>query len=286
MGFSCGGNHKVLNPDGTENTSAVFIGNINPIRYRSYYFDTETGLYYLQTRYYDPQIGRFINIDDISYLEPEAINGLNLYAYCGNNPVMRVDPDGNAWWHWLIGVGIIVACAALTVVTAGGFAAAGTAFASVLTATVAPTALSAVFAGATIGAMAIGTAGMIIGGMSGENGWSWENASQGFMIGSIAGAIVGGAWGGTHYALQNAGKMAIRTNVNNLANNPLDEFVTIGPRDGGISNYVRSISQTGDYGQIFASKLSNGMYQIANGHHRVAALRQLGYKFVNIFLVP
>ena len=49
--------------------------------------------------------------------------------------------------------------------------------------------------------------------------------------------------------------MAIRININNLVNNPLDEFVTVGPKDGRISEYVRSISQTGDYGQIFASKL-------------------------------
>ncbi len=105
------------------------------------------------------------------------------------------------------------------------------------------------------------------------------------MAGSIVGVIIGGACGGTHYALKNAGKMDIRTNINNLANNPLDEFVTTGPKDGVISNYVLSISQTGDYGQIFASKLPNEMYQIANGDHRVAAIRQLGYKYVKFFLV-
>ena len=192
---------------------------------------------------------------------------------------MNIDLDGHAWYHWLIGAAIIVACAALTVVTAGGFA-------SVVTATVAPTALSAVFAGATIGAVTIGTAGLVIGGMSGEEGWSWENASQGFMIGSIAGAVIGGAWGGTHYALQNTGKMAIKTSINNLVNNPEDDFVKVGTKDGGISDYVRSISQSSDYGKIFANKLPNGMYQIANGHHRVAALRKLGYKFVRFFLVP
>lgn len=55
----------------------------------------ETGLYYLNIRYYDPSIGRFINADDISYIQPTDINGLNLYAYCGNNPVMYTDPNGN-----------------------------------------------------------------------------------------------------------------------------------------------------------------------------------------------
>ncbi|MBO5223936.1 MAG: hypothetical protein J6C23_05435 [Clostridia bacterium] len=265
---------------------AGHIVNFNRFYYRSYFLDYDTGLYYLKSRFYDPKAHRFLSPDDTKYLDPQTPYGTNLYAYCGNDPVNHIDPSGHAWYHWAIGAGIIVLCAALTVVTAGGFAAAGTAFASVVSATMAPTALSAVFAGATIGAAAIGTAGMVIGGMSGEDGWSWENASQGFMAGSIAGAVIGGAWGGAHYALQSAGKMAIRTNINNLVNNPLDEFVTVGPKDGGISGYVRSISQTGDYGQIFASKLPNGMYQIADGHHRVAALRQLGYRYVNFFLVP
>ncbi|MBQ3016530.1 MAG: hypothetical protein IJD79_07105 [Clostridia bacterium] len=56
--------------------SATDIANLNPFRYRSYYFDTETNLYFLKTRYYDPKIGRFITIDDISYIAPDTINGV------------------------------------------------------------------------------------------------------------------------------------------------------------------------------------------------------------------
>ena len=92
--YDAWGNHKVLNPDGTENTSSTFIGNINPLRYRGYYYDSDLGLYYLITRYYDPEIGRFISADGIEYLDPETIGGLNLFAYCNNNPVMGVDPTG------------------------------------------------------------------------------------------------------------------------------------------------------------------------------------------------
>ena len=51
--------------DGKKNTSASFIGHINPLRYRGYYYDRETRLYYLQSRYYDPAICRFINADGL-----------------------------------------------------------------------------------------------------------------------------------------------------------------------------------------------------------------------------
>ena len=71
------------------------MASVNPFRYRSYYYDTETGFYYLQSRYYDPAIGKFINADDISYLgADDELTGYNLYSYCGNNPVMYADPEG------------------------------------------------------------------------------------------------------------------------------------------------------------------------------------------------
>ena len=72
------------------------IGTLNPFRYRSYYYDAETGLYYLINRYYDPELGRFISPDHIGYMteQMESINGCNLYAYCLNNPIMGVDPEG------------------------------------------------------------------------------------------------------------------------------------------------------------------------------------------------
>ena len=82
----------------------VTLANLNPFRYRGYYYDSETGLYYLQTRYYDPEVGRFISRDSIEYADPETICGLNLYAYCGNNPVMFTDLCGTSWSSFWNGV--------------------------------------------------------------------------------------------------------------------------------------------------------------------------------------
>lgn len=78
--------------DGKKTTDATFIGHINPLRYRGYYYDAETGFYYLQSRYYDSAICRFINADG---LFTDGFIGANLFAYCANNPVNTTDPTGN-----------------------------------------------------------------------------------------------------------------------------------------------------------------------------------------------
>ena len=65
----------------------------NPFRYRGYYYDVESELYYLNSRYYDPQTGRFINADDTDTLlySLSELTDKNLFAYCDNNPIMRMD---------------------------------------------------------------------------------------------------------------------------------------------------------------------------------------------------
>ena len=73
------------------------VTNLNPFRYRGYYYDTETGLYYLQSRYYNPYWGRFLNADGYINANGDLI-GFNMYAYCSNNPVMRVDYCGTNWF--------------------------------------------------------------------------------------------------------------------------------------------------------------------------------------------
>ena len=90
------GKVTVQNPSGTTNTSSSFIGNINPLRYRGYYYDTETGFYYLQSRYYDPAICRFINADEFVTTDVTSLLGGNMFAYCLNNPVNMIDCEGES----------------------------------------------------------------------------------------------------------------------------------------------------------------------------------------------
>ena len=83
-------------PYGKVLSAAGSMAGINPLRYRGYYFDSESGFYYLQSRYYDPAICRFINAD--TYVSTgQDILGHNMFAYCGNNPVIRIDIGGNRW---------------------------------------------------------------------------------------------------------------------------------------------------------------------------------------------
>ena len=92
---------------------------INPLRYRGYYYDSETGFYYVSSRYYDPEIGRFLSPDstDILTASPLVHTDKNLYAYCDNNPVVRADGSGE-FWHIVVGavVGAVISTG-VTVIT-------------------------------------------------------------------------------------------------------------------------------------------------------------------------
>ena len=101
---------SIKDASGNEITDVNHIANVNPIRYRGYYYDTETGFYYLRSRYYDPITSRFISQD--SQLNGGLL-GNNMFAYCENNPVNMVDSDGDFCVSALIGVAILAVGASI-----------------------------------------------------------------------------------------------------------------------------------------------------------------------------
>ena len=106
--YGAWGNYSVHDDKGAKITKASFIGHINPLRYRGYYYDRETRLYYLQSRYYDFANCRFINADTFATTDANGFLSANMFAYCENNPVMRTDEDGEVA-HIIVGAIIGVA---------------------------------------------------------------------------------------------------------------------------------------------------------------------------------
>lgn len=163
------------------------IGQYNPIRYRGYYYDNETGFYYLNSRYYDPETGRFLNADNAISGTGESVQGYNLFTYCFNNPINMSDPDGN-WPKWVekVVTAVVIAAVVTTavVVTAGAAAA-------VLGASTAV--VSGVMAGAAIGgltASAVNIGTQII--KKGADKISYREVVKSAFWGSSAGAASGG----------------------------------------------------------------------------------------------
>ena len=198
------------------------LAHANPIRYRGYYYDEATKLYYLNARYYNPQWRRFISPDDTAYLDPETPNGLNLYAYCNNDPVNYSDPSGHSWesfWNgvgdwfsdnWVklaIGAGVVIAGAIVTAATCGTglgfFAAFGGALLTSAKAVAISTAISAGI-GLTVGGITTG---------------SWEGALDGMLDGIADGFMWGGIFAGGAQILSGAFKAyaQIANHYNKLA---------------------------------------------------------------------
>ncbi len=272
--YDAWGNCKILkDTDG--------IGEINPFRYRSYYYDTETKLYYLQTRYYDPETGRFISQDDVSYLDPEHINGLNLYAYCGNNPVMFTDPNGTTkWWEWLITAIVIVvtvvAVVAISVATAG----LGTAIAGALGGGM----LGGILGGAIGGAVTGAITGAIVGASislvsqgltNGYGNVSWSNvglsALEGCISGAISGAVLGAISGAARVGF--AAKAWHTGQSGSSYKNMMEHFVRHG-KDMGF----KTASQ---YTNAAKGVIKNGKY-IINKNAYISLVQPGKYNFVGV----
>ncbi len=98
-----------------QDTSGCNIATINPYRYRSYYYDADTGLYYLQSRYYDAGVGRFVNGDSTDYIALDnTVNACNMFCYCQNSPTLSADPNGHGPFL-AIGVQFVITVGRLTI---------------------------------------------------------------------------------------------------------------------------------------------------------------------------
>ena len=170
----------------TVSGSQPALGALNPLRYRGYYYDAETELYYLNSRYYDPDTGRFLNADEVDFLGADkSLSSYNLFIYCKNNPINHFDVDGNwslpNWAKVAVGAAATLAAVAVTVATGG-------AAAPVLIGVVAST-----IGGAATGAIQHRVA---TGSWEGAGKAALNGAADGFMTGglcALGGSVVGGA---------------------------------------------------------------------------------------------
>ena len=160
------------------------LATINPLRYRGYYYDTETGLYYVSSRYYDSEIGRWINADDTAFMGVDGtLLSYNLFTYCKNNPIMGYDPTGN--WDWdlfgkvLITTVIVVGClTGVGAIAAAAAAATATSVAAAVTVSVTTAGISTALS-AVDGAIC-----------AQQSGGKWYDGAMAGAIGGSAGALV------------------------------------------------------------------------------------------------
>lgn len=158
------------------------IGKINPFRYKGYYFDIETNMYYCKTRYYVPEWCRWLNADNPKALETDDILDLNLFCYCKNNPIIFSDENGDWGKFWTCFIAGVVAVAAVAVIAAVTVATGGAA--------------GPVIVGALVGAGVNGGMNIVEQGFS--KGWDKIDYGEAFisaMSGAVTGALGGSAFG-------------------------------------------------------------------------------------------
>ena len=249
--------------------------SLNPFKYRGYYYDTDTGFYYLNSRYYDPATGRFINADDIIPEISESVKGYNLFAYCFNNPINMSDGEGT-WPSWatklIIGTVCAVAAVAITVATAG------TGAAAIVPALIAVGKTVAISA-ATGAALSTISNRVTTGSWEGSGKAALNGLVDGYMWGGIG--ALGSAGVG---ALQANGALPKRVKIDKLVNNPQDPYTAIEPKQGLVVEKINEYLSTGKYEYPSVIKMNNGLYEIANGHHTIQALKSLGKKTIKVFI--
>ena len=241
-------------------TTNQIIARANPIRYRGYYYDVETELYYLNARYYSPIWRRFISPDDTAYLDSESVNGLNLYAYCFNDPINYADPSGCFPVLAVILCGIALVGMGLTI---GGVASDNNTLTAVGLGMVGAAAL---VSGGIALARAIATGATltgIIGGVTATAGLG----SLGFMSAEIQEATGNGNW-----IMDTTGMSDGLYNTLLLSTAAI---ATLGTAASSVSSAfnIKSINGFGKYGDYYGIKFQTGA-----GKTRVLSFHNHGHK--------
>ena len=247
---------KVLSVSGSLSST---VGAANPFRYRGYYYDTETGWYYLNSRYYDPNVGRFLSPDNANLLlaSPRALTDKNLYAYCDNNPVMRTDDNGD-FWHIAVGgllgglIGGIAQVASNIIEGENAFDGVGAAFISgAASGALASTGVGIV--GSIVGNAGISMAENVVTQVIDNNGFDDFDVGDMLIdgaIGGISGAIGGGGSGSKH--LNKLGKQTIKRTLNTTVNKGVKE---------GIKELGRAFSYYAKNTRAYYIALKNGIWK-------------------------
>ena len=246
----------------------------------------------MQSRYYDPAIRRFINAD--GYVNANGdILGFNMYAYCGNNPVMYVDYTGEAWYHWAIGAAVVIGFAALTIATCGGsLVAAGTAVGMVASGSAAFTTASTVAAAGFIGSATVYGGAVLSTALESESVEEFcEKGDIGVVVGTTLGGVIGSSCA---YSSLNAQNNSSKSSGSPGA--PFKEGQRAGsPPQIGVDPNTLKLNTSihpGKYNAAKAKILSEGMYGtievysngvVYNGNHRVYIARELNIA-VDVFV--
>ena len=223
------------------------------------YYDVETGFYYLNSRYYDPEIGRFLNSDTPEYLgNGSELNNYNLFSYCENNPISRTDVTGTA---------SKLSIASLIIGGTLCFAAALTLLSGIGTATLTGAIAVGAAKGALLGAITGAIGGAAIGRIATQ---SWEGAFEYaaifFGIGAIVGSILGGLRGAKTYEPPKSFIPRTPRKQSNIDPRSLKSQRDHLEPKKIIDNFVETLSKRG---KISEPVKVSAQGKINDGHHRV-----------------
>jgi len=253
---------KLLSADGVD-----ILIDANPLLYRGYVYDKETGFYYCNSRYYDPETGRWINADSVMSGVSGTVQGYNLFAYCMNNPINMDDSSGN-WPKWatklvaaVAVVAVVAAVAAVTVATAG----AGSAIAAVAVGAAKGAAIGFAVGAASGAVSGYATTGTLEGALNGM--------ADGALSGSICGTITGGVQGGVgHFSTSGA---LNPSQVDPRITDALETLDKTGIKPGQTQISQKAVlSKFNSYNPLTASSSYtkiNGSLYVSEGHHTMVA---------------